>query len=133
MSDAQFPSGQWFGFYTYSGHSRRYLMDLVLEFKNGRMTGHGSDGIGPFIISGIYHADNGECSWAKQYVGRHTVDYKGYRETKGIWGTWSITHSKGGFHIWPLGEGGCLAGTEAEQTEPAKQAQPAIHQIVRRS
>jgi hypothetical protein len=52
MSDAQFPSGQWFGFYTYHGRAKRYLMDLILEFKHGKMTGEGADGIGLFVISG---------------------------------------------------------------------------------
>ena len=54
MSEHQFPSGQWVGFYTYAGHTRKYLMDLVLEFKNGNMTGEGADGIGFFVISGDY-------------------------------------------------------------------------------
>ena len=83
-------------------------MDLVLEFKNGVMTGEGADGIGPFIISGNYSEQNGECAWVKQYVGRHSVDYKGYREGKGIWGNWVIGAGKGGFHIWPLSEGGLV-------------------------
>lgn len=34
-------SGQWFGFYTYHGYAKRFLMDLVLEFWNGKMTGDG--------------------------------------------------------------------------------------------
>ena len=99
-----FPSGPWVGFYTYSGHSKKYMMDLVLEFKRGKMTGDGADGIGLFVISGHYSVSSGECSWAKQYVGRHAVDYKGYREGKGIWGNWVVSSAKGGFHIWPLSE-----------------------------
>jgi hypothetical protein len=121
MSDAQFPSGQWFGFYTYHGYSKQYLMDLILEFNDGKMTGEGADGIGQFVISGKYSTANGECSWAKQYVRRHSVDYRGFREAKGIWGTWSIGHWKGGFHIWPLGEGEPLKETQGveEVSEPA--------------
>lgn len=115
MSDCQFASGQWFGFYTYTGRSRRYLMDLVLEFNYGTITGEGADGIGLFVISGQY-STGGECSWLKQYVGRHSVDYLGFREAKGIWGTWSIGQfkklCKGGFHIWPLSEGEPLTTTE---------------------
>jgi len=99
-----FPSGPWVGFYTYSGHSKKYMMDLVLEFKRGKMTGDGADGIGLFVISGHYSVSSGECSWTKQYVGRHAVDYKGYREGKGIWGNWVVSSAKGGFHIWPLSE-----------------------------
>ena len=115
MSDCHFPSGQWFGFYTYAGRSRRYLMDLLLEFNNGAVSGEGADGIGLFIISGAYSASSGECSWVKQYVGRHAVNYRGFREAKGIWGTWHLEQTKGGFHIWPLAEGEPLTVTQAEE------------------
>ena len=105
MNDHQFPSGQWVGYYTYAGRTRKYLLDLVLEFKSGKMTGEGADGIGLFVISGNYSEVSGECFWIKQYIGRHAVEYKGYREGKGIWGNWVIGSLKGGFHIWPLSEG----------------------------
>jgi len=40
--------------------------------------------------------------WTKTYIGAHDVFYRGFREGKGIWGTWEITvHARGGFHIWP--------------------------------
>ena len=96
------------------------MMDLVLEFKSGVMKGDGADGIGLFSILGNYSAQNGECCWLKQYVGRHSVDYKGFREGKGIWGTWTLPDGKGGFHIWPLSEGGsCEAARETdEKIEP---------------
>jgi len=116
MSDALFPSGQWFGFYTYGSRPKRYLMDLVLEFHDGKITGEGADGIGLFVITGRYSAASGECSWGKQYVGRHAVDYRGFREAKGIWGTWTIGASaRGGFHIWPLGEGEPLKAEEVAE------------------
>jgi hypothetical protein len=117
MSDHQFPSGQWVGYYTYAGGSRKYLMDLVLEFNSGKMTGEGADGIGLFVISGNYSKESGECSWIKQYVGRHAVEYKGYREGKGIWGNWTVVLGKGGFHIWPSSEGPGLNGAEESETE----------------
>jgi hypothetical protein len=121
MSNHQFPSGPWVGFYTYSNRPRKHMMDLVLEFKNGKMTGDGADGIGFFVISGSYSEQSGECSWVKQYVGRHAVDYKGYREGKGIWGNWTLTGGRGGFHIWPLSEGAPLdaAKEKDENVEPA--------------
>lgn len=105
MNEAQFPSGQWVGFYTYSNQSGRYLMDLILEFRDGVILGEGADGIGFFGISGRYYPEEGECFWTKTYVGRHSVEYSGFRENKGIWGTWDIDGTKGGFHIWPIGEG----------------------------
>jgi hypothetical protein len=122
MSECQFPSGQWFGFYTYANRPRRYLMDLILDFKNGSISGEGADGIGFFVISGFYNTSNGECSWIKRYIGLHSVDYRGFREAKGIWGTWHITKTKGGFHIWPLSEGEPLTATEVEEEteQPAK-------------
>lgn len=115
----KFPSGPWVGFYTYSRHSKKYMMDLVLEFKGGKMTGDGADGIGLFVISGHYSVQSGECSWVKQYIGRHAVDYKGYREGKGIWGNWTVGSTRGGFHIWPLSEGG--PQNVAKETESVEQ------------
>jgi len=112
MSNHQFPSGQWVGFYTYAGRTRKYLMDLILEFKSERMTGEGADGIGFFVISGNYSEQSGECSWVKQYVGRHAVEYNGYQEGKGIWGNWVVDLGKGGFHIWPLSEEASLNAAE---------------------
>ena len=100
---AHFPSGEWVGFYVYSGHPRRYLMDLILEFRGGIISGEGSDGIGSFAIDGDYSESSRECSWVKTYVRKHSVSYSGYREGKGIWGTWNIMHERGGFQIWPIG------------------------------
>ena len=79
------------------------MMDLILEFRGGIISGEGSDGIGPFVIDGNYSESTLECSWIKTYVGRHSVSYSGYREGKGIWGTWNIVQTRGGFQIWPIG------------------------------
>lgn len=121
MGEAHFPSGQWVGFYTYPGDSRRHLMDLLLEFRDGVVSGEGADGIGFFAIDGRYDPRTGECTWIKAYFGAHSVDYTGYREKKGIWGLWTIGHVRGGFHIWPLGEAPAtqLLATESEATAPA--------------
>ena len=105
MGDMTFPSGPWTGFYTHSDRNSRYFMDLILQFRNGTIRGEGSDGVGRFAIDGHYDPKQGECGWIKTYVGRHSVEYIGYREKKGIWGTWTLTSVKGGFHIWPIGEG----------------------------
>jgi hypothetical protein len=46
------------------------------------------------------------------------VFYRGFREGKGIWGTWEITiQFHGGFHIWPCqaGEGEAAAETLASE------------------
>ena len=81
-------------------------MDLHLTFANGRMTGEGNDDVGQFIIAGHYDAEALECHWTKTYPGSHDVFYRGFRDGKGIWGTWEITPDcRGGFHIWPRGSG----------------------------
>jgi hypothetical protein len=103
MSSNLFPSGPWTGFYNHRpGDNHR--MDLRLEFRSGRMTGDGTDDIGPFIITGQYDEATLECSWTKSYVSAHDVQYRGFREGKGIWGTWEIGKQfRGGFQIWPTG------------------------------
>ena len=108
MTELTYPSGQWVGFYTYTRRRQRFLMDLLLEFRDGLISGEGADGLGLFAIDGRYGADDGECAWIKTYFGRHSVEYTGYREKKGIWGTWKIRTTTGGFHIWPIGEGAAL-------------------------
>ncbi len=105
MSDAMFPSGPWTGFYNY-GPGDRHRMDLLLTFSGGSLTGEGGDDIGRFLIRGKYDASSGECYWTKTYLGAHEVYYRGFREGKGIWGTWEINlFGHGGFHIWPRREG----------------------------
>ena len=83
-------------------------MDLQLTFANGNMSGDGVDDVGRFLIKGRYDDASHECYWTKSYLGAHDVFYRGFREGKGIWGTWEITiQDHGGFHIWPrqAGEG----------------------------
>ena len=80
------------------------------------MSGDGNDDVGRFLIKGRYDAASRECYWTKSYVGAHDVFYRGFRESKGIWGTWEITiQYHGGFHIWPrrAGEGEARAETAA--------------------
>jgi len=77
-------------------------MQLHLAFANGVMSGDGNDDVGRFLIKGRYDSQSAECHWTKSYVGAHDVFYRGFREGKGIWGTWEIgILNHGGFHIWP--------------------------------
>lgn len=120
MSDSLYPSGPWTGYYNY-GPGERHRMDLDLAFTNGSLSGSGSDDVGRFLIRGRY--DAGECYWTKSYLGAHDVFYRGFREGKGIWGTWEITiRDHGGFHIWPRrqGEGAENAAVAAEPKEVAE-------------
>jgi len=126
VSHDLFPSGPWTGFYNYSPKDK-YRMDLDLTFAAGKMSGDGNDDIGRFMIHGQYDAKTLECLWTKTYVGRHDVAYRGFREGKGIWGTWEITAiSRGGFHIWPkrFGEG-VTETAAAEKEQPDETAVPA--------
>src|SRR5262245_24478749 len=91
-------------------------MDLHLDFAQGNISGDGNDDIGRLLIKGRYDVQTRECYWTKRYLGAHDVFYEGYREGKGIWGSWEIgAFAHGGFHIWPksAGEG----QTEAEVIE----------------
>jgi hypothetical protein len=109
--DCPMPSGPWHGFYTYSRSSRRYFMDLGLDFKAGRIDGAGIDGIGRFLIRGSYEPETYRCYWFKEYIGKHDVLYNGAWDMGSIWGLWEIPPSaRGGFRIWPgkRGEGQTL-------------------------
>lgn len=103
MNETLFPSGPWTGFYNYRPGDR-HRMDLALTFTRGAINGTGADDVGRFLIKGRYDAASRECYWTKTYLGAHDVFYRGFREGKGIWGTWEITILyHGGFHIWPRG------------------------------
>ncbi len=90
-------------------------MQLHLAFATGSLTGEGSDDVGRFLIKGRYDGVSRECYWTKSYLGAHDVFYRGFREGKGIWGTWEITiRDHGGFHIWPRGAEQGAAEHDAE-------------------
>jgi hypothetical protein len=113
VSDDGFPSGPWAGFYNY-GPGDRHRMGLNLDFGSGSISGDGDDDVGPFLIHGRYDSANRECHWTKTYPGSHEVYYRGFREGRGIWGTWEIgVLAHGGFHIWPKGQPDDETSTEA--------------------
>lgn len=83
-------------------------MTLSLTFKDGRVTGTGSDCVGDFVMRGTYDVHTGEVILHKHYRRYIAVFYKGFaeRHLKGIWGTWEIeTTDRGGFRIWPKKQG----------------------------
>jgi len=109
VSDELYPSGLWVGFYNYQPGDR-HRMQLHLTFADGVISGDGNDDIGRFFIKGRYDSQ-AECHWTKAYVDAHDVFTCGFRQGKGIWGTWDIgTFARGGFHIWPkhAGDSGTL-------------------------
>src|SRR5262249_46504747 len=108
-ADPRFPSGPWTGFFLQRLLPGRHLMELILTFRSGVITGEGRDWVGEVIVRGKYDTSDGRCHFAKRYVGKHDVYYQGFNEGKGIWGQWEITATSeyprqhGGFHIWPEG------------------------------
>lgn len=122
MASALFPSGDWYGFYTYQRHPGRHPMDIRFTFEDGRISASGGDPVGEFVLTGDYCEQSRECHWIKRYLGAHSVSYQGFREGKGIWGTWELPLFKGGFHVWPVGTGGRVEHRVEEQAEPASAA-----------
>lgn len=118
-TDDRFPTGPWEGFWQqHEVPPGKHQMELKLEFRGGKMIGEGKDWVGEFNVRGKYDTGDGKCHFTKHYAGKHSVHYSGFNEGKGIWGTWELPQytMKGGFHIWPLGEG---AGTGDELAEEA--------------
>jgi len=101
-TDTRLPSGEWNGFYLEETRSGKGWMHLYLKFEDGKISGEGTDYVGPWVASGSYDLDSGKCGWVKEYVGQHNVRYAGIASDKGIMGEWTIL-SSGPFHIWPRG------------------------------
>jgi hypothetical protein len=120
-TDARFPSGLWTGFYVQWG--QRGQQDLTLSFKNGQISGCGSDTAGEFEIEGQYDPSTGQCGLTKSYADSHDVEYEGKADPTGISGNWLLYHQadplgiprdRGTFHIWPVPRSGA-AGNHADQ------------------
>ena len=107
--DDRFPTGEWKGFYVQPDSRQRHMMDLLLQFVQGRISGMGDDTVGKFTIGGAYDTMTAECSWTKQYVGQHGVEYAGQARQGGIIGEWRIPGMpafwSGPFFIWPQASG----------------------------
>ena len=116
-----FPSGEWIGYWIEGGS--RCRQDLVLRFRGGALSGSGGDGVGAFTIHGQYDVESREVTWTKRYLGSHDVYYRGFREIKGIWGTWEIDSWRSGFHIWPRSEGDGEAIAISEEIEVPSEAE----------
>ena len=127
MSDSApdlFPSGPWTGFYLDRRMPGRHQMELRLAFADGRMTGDGRDRVGQFTVDGVYSTADGRCAFTKQYVGGHPVQYAGFNEGKGIWGTWKLDDVTGGFHIWPEGMADPTVQRLSEEAEVPADGEP---------
>jgi hypothetical protein len=117
-ADDRFPSGPWEGYFLQPELPGRQTMELILKFREGQISGEGRDFVGPFLVTGSYERESGKCWWSKRYLGRHDVAYQGYNEGRGIWGVWEISSSfKGGFHIWPHGQGNGQSQEVSEEVD----------------
>ena len=97
------PDGAWVGYYLYRPGGQPHCQSMTLSFAIGQLLGDGEDDIGRFTIAGSYCVESGIVTWAKTYLGAHTVEYKGYHERGAIWGAWRIgAEGSGGFKIWPM-------------------------------
>jgi hypothetical protein len=136
-TDPRFPSGAWAGFFLQPALPGRHMMELILTFVQGEMTGEGRDSVGSFHVRGQYELVDGQCHFTKRYVGKHDVFYRGYNEGKGIWGVWemawneTLANQRGGFHIWPEGMGDPTqlhlteeAALPVEAAEPVRKEEP---------
>jgi DNA-directed RNA polymerase subunit K/omega len=121
--DDLFPSGAWTGFYLQGG--ARFRQDLDLTFQDGVLRGSGGDGIGAFTVQGHYDRGTLEVTWTKSYRGAHSVWYRGFREGRGIWGTWRLFLFHGGFQIWPRRAGQAEAAESAAEA-PESQPMPSL-------
>jgi hypothetical protein len=120
--DSRFPSGPWTGFFLQYWLPGRHSTNLSLTCQEGELTGNGRDWVGAYSVDGSYDIKSGRCEWTKQYLGKHSVTYRGVNDGHGIWGVWEIRQlggwyvDRGGFHIWPEGTD---VSEETDQTERA--------------
>jgi hypothetical protein len=119
--DPRFPSGAWMGFFLQYWLPGRHTTNLHLTCRDGKLVGTGADWVGPYTIEGHYELSSGRCAWTKQYLGKHSVAYRGVNDGHGIWGVWEIRQfgglyiDRGGFHIWPEGTDVSRESDEAER------------------
>ncbi|MBY0513640.1 MAG: hypothetical protein K2P78_06975 [Gemmataceae bacterium] len=99
-----YPSGSWEGFWQQEHYGRQAMREFRLAFRDGRITGGGSDVVGRFTFAGEYDEATGRVRMVKQYVDRHAVAYVGSPDGEGcIAGTWSIgEHWTGSFLMRPV-------------------------------
>src|SRR5690349_4655506 len=123
------PDGPWRGYYLHpSLDDRRHRMRLELLFQDGRITGWGDDDVGSFEIRGAYDPATLRVDWRKDYLGAHSVSYRGRSRGRFIDGLWELDEGFfGGFRIWPgESEAGDPESEDQEASEPAPAVSPGI-------
>jgi hypothetical protein len=128
------PTGQWNGFYIESHKSQRGWMHQYLEFADDKMTGEGTDYVGPWTLTGVLDLVGQRAKWVKHYVGKHDVNYSGKISGKGIVGVWDIRGvNEGPFHIWPqhMTEFDSMYMQEELDNTPLRQSPPRPRELDR--
>ncbi|HAV63387.1 MAG TPA: hypothetical protein DCY13_13605 [Verrucomicrobiales bacterium] len=96
-------SGQWTGFRNQGTPAERRGLDVLLQFRGGRISGVGNDERGMFVLSGIYDSAEMEFRWDQTHLTGETAAFRGFCEENYIWGIWEDPAGRrGGFHIQPL-------------------------------
>ena len=122
-----FPSGAWRGVYRYPDQhdGTQHDMRFHLRFRAGKITGAGTDDVGPFTWRGTYDVTSFVVVLTKRYA-THQVFYEGMADAPGIFGRWNLlsqeqrgelsqrlgpdwaeqlrdnlVNANGGFHLWP--------------------------------
>ena len=83
-----FKEREWVGHYAQDGAQHEMKLGS-LKIKGEKISGRGEDVNGHFLIDGRI-APHGELEFQKQYIGKHTVHYKGTLNYLVITGTWAI-------------------------------------------
>jgi hypothetical protein len=107
-ADPRFPSGRWQGYSLIPPERCPQSTDLLLTFRDGVLTGTGSDISSEFTVVGTY-ADDGRCSFEKRYPSGQAIRFDGYHVNQGryvgISGDWVLDerwHER--FWIEPVSE-----------------------------
>lgn len=77
------------GSYLQNGTEHKMDLAKLHVHSNGEINTVGTDGIGDFTIKGHFKSD-GAVEFIKQYIGKHSVEYKGRLENREINGTWHV-------------------------------------------
>ena len=108
----------WRGYWEQRGWGRQPMHDVVLEVREGIVSGQGSDCIGRFSFRGTWDSQ-GVVSLVKQYVGKHQVLYQGQYDGEGtIFGRWSIAPFDSGEFLLSLATDRAASAELAEFFEP---------------
>ena len=97
-------TGEWKGYYEQFGNAHAMVLSFTFDAA-GTISGEGTDTIGQYTITGKVESDS-SFQFTKQYVGAHSVEYKGtvqyaYGELPALSGKWTLGSQSDGFLLRP--------------------------------